>query len=160
MDGLREKLQETGNPHILMGKLMVSCRCSLKPIHWLLQKVELHHSCFVFLLRRGFFSYATADNTWCLGSTLGMNRTAIIWFKSWFVDVYDGSNHGLWMFTIEYMGIHGFIVQIYTVYGCIWCIIIFHIYVMAMKGLIPYFCTNPFCSHTVHITGLSSKKGT
>ena len=36
--GLREHLQE--NPMIFMGKLMVSCRFSLKPIHW--QRLAIH----------------------------------------------------------------------------------------------------------------------
>ena len=33
--GLRENLQETRKAPYLMGKSMVSCRFSLKPIHWL-----------------------------------------------------------------------------------------------------------------------------
>ena len=46
--GLREILQE--NPMIFMGKYMVSCRFSLKPIHWsnknpLGEDVDAHRAC-------------------------------------------------------------------------------------------------------------------
>ena len=49
--GLRENLQES--PMIFMGKSMVSCRFSLKPIHWILHHTT--HSQIPFLPAQSCF---------------------------------------------------------------------------------------------------------